>query len=57
LNRLQISANTGDGGGARVASVPQIKDESRISDRIAAESGWSDVTSAKELFYLFQQMH
>jgi hypothetical protein len=57
LSGLQIGANALDRRRARIASVPEIKDKSGISDHISTKSGGSNVTLAEKFFDLTKQMH
>ena len=56
LHGLQIRTDPRHGRRPRVAAVPQIEDEPRVSHGIASKSGGSNVTLAQELFYFSQQM-
>jgi hypothetical protein len=41
----------------RVAPAAQVKNEPRIADRVATETGRSDVAPANEFFDFSKQMH
>src|SRR5262245_15666421 len=56
-SRLQVRQHASHGSRPRIASISQVKDETRVAQDFPTKTSWSDVAPTQEFLDFSNQMH